>query len=254
VTLLLQCRDVSKSFNGLSAAAGISLSVGAGEIVGIIGANGAGKTTLLNMISGYIRPTSGSILFNGEDVTGIEPRVLTQRGIARSFQVPQLFLNATVRENMMLALSLLVQPRSKLLRDFGDQGLVEDVDRMLQHYDIQRHAHTVVRSVPQGVRKLLDIGMAICGQPSLVLLDEPTSGVSSDEKHELMRRLMGRLRADATTTIFIEHDMEVVREYASRVVALYDGQVLADGQPGDVFSKEEVLRLIVGKTENAPQC
>jgi branched-chain amino acid transport system ATP-binding protein len=247
---LLECRGVSKSFNGLAATTGIDLSVAAGEIIGIIGANGAGKTTLLNMISGYLRPSAGSIRFDGHDVTGLEPRILTRRGIARSFQVPQLFLEATVRENMMLALSLLVRPRSELLHRFSNEVLALEADRALEHYDIQRHAHVTVRTVPQGVRKLLDIGMATCGEPLLILLDEPTSGVSSEEKHSLMRRLMSRLRARSTTTIFIEHDMEIVKEYASRVVALFDGRVIADGEPDVVFRDNEVLRLIVGRTHS----
>jgi branched-chain amino acid transport system ATP-binding protein len=246
MTHLLECIGVQKRFGNFVATQGIDLAVPSGEFVGMIGANGAGKTTLLNVVSGYLRPSAGKVIFQGLDVTGIQPRILARRGIARSFQVPQLFAHATACENMMLALALLVEPKASLMRPFADARLSADARRVLASYGIDGYADTVVSKLPQGVRKLIDIAMATCGHPKLVLLDEPTSGVSNEEKHDLMMRLAQRFSAASTTVMFIEHDLEIVRTYASRVVALYDGKIICDGAPEIVFGDESVMRLIAG--------
>lgn len=251
MTSLLQCVGVQKRFGDFLATQGIDLAVESGEVVGIIGANGAGKTTLLNIVSGYLLPTAGKILFQGNDVTGLPSRILVRKGIARSFQIPQLFARSTARENMMLALALLVEPQSAIMHNFADERLADDAGRVLASYGLERHAETVVSKLPQGVRKLLDIAMATCANPTLVLLDEPTSGVSSEEKHDLMRGLARRFREMATTVVFIEHDMEIVREYASRVVALYDGKIISDGSADEVFADGQVVQLITGRSKRA---
>jgi branched-chain amino acid transport system ATP-binding protein len=203
------------------------------------------------VISGHLRPTSGRIIFQGRDVTGEPPRKLVRQGIARSFQVPQLFHRSTILENMMLALSLLVEPASSILQRFTDERMAEAARAVLASYGIERHADLVVSKVPQGIRKLLDIAMATCADPKLVLLDEPTSGVSSEEKHQLMQRLMERFAAAAATVVFIEHDMEIVRRYSSRVVALCDGEIIADGSAGAVFGQTKVIERVVGRVKPA---
>lgn len=147
---------------------------------------------------------------------------------------------------MMIALSLLAEPRRSLLRRFSDRSLAERARRILNEYGIAGHADAVVAKVPQGVRKLLDIAMATCAGPDLVLLDEPTSGVSAEEKDALVSHLIGRFRERSTTVIFIEHDMQIVREYASRVIALYEGRIIADGGAADVFADADVVRFITG--------
>jgi branched-chain amino acid transport system ATP-binding protein len=243
---LLQCMGVQCRFGDFVATRGVDLSLRESEVIGIIGANGAGKTTLFNIISGYLKPTEGRIRFRGVDVTGMPPRVLARRGIARSFQVPQLFGSNTVCENMMIALSLLAEPRRSLLRRFSDRSLIDRARYILNEYGIAEHADAVVMKVPQGVRKLLDIAMATCASPDLVLLDEPTSGVSAEEKDALVSRLIGRFRERSTTVIFIEHDMQIVREYASRVIALYEGRIIVDGGAADVFADADVVRFITG--------
>jgi branched-chain amino acid transport system ATP-binding protein len=251
VTELLRCIAVQRRFGDFVATKGIDLSVGRGEIVGIIGANGAGKTTLLNIVSGYLKPTAGRVLFRGVDVTGLPPRALAQQGVARSFQVPQLFGSCTALENMMIAQSLLMEPRTSLVRRFSDKALIDQAHRVLEAYGIAEHADAVVASIPQGVRKLLDIAMATCANPELVLLDEPTSGVSADEKNDLVSRLIGRFRGMSCAVVFIEHDMDIVREYASRVIALYDGRIIADGEASTVFTNDDVVRFITGAFNRA---
>ncbi|HVX78552.1 MAG TPA: ABC transporter ATP-binding protein [Bradyrhizobium sp.] len=252
MTGLLQCVGVQCRFGDFLAAKGIDLTVRRGEIVGIIGANGAGKTTLFNIISGYLKPTVGRIKFRGNDVTGLPPRLLARQGIARSFQVPQLFGSRSARENMMIALALLAERHSSILRRFSEPRLVDQAQRILSAYGIAEHADAVVANIPQGVRKLLDIAMATCADPDLVLLDEPTSGVSAEEKNELVSFLIERFRKMSTTVIFIEHDMEIVREYASRVIALYEGRIIADGAAADIFADNDVIRFITGTAGGVP--
>ncbi|MGX9427791.1 MULTISPECIES: ABC transporter ATP-binding protein [Bradyrhizobium] len=251
MTDLLQCIGVQRRFGDFLAAKGIDLTVRHGEIVGIIGANGAGKTTLFNIISGYLKPTDGRIMFRGMDVTGLPPRFLVRQGIARSFQVPQLFGRSTARENMMIALSLLAERRPSILRRFSERGLIDQAERVLSAYGIGEHADAVVANIPQGVRKLLDIAMATCADPALVLLDEPTSGVSSDEKNQFVSGLIERFRKASTAVIFIEHDMDIVREHASRVIALYEGRIIADGAADVIFADEDVIRFITGAAGGA---
>lgn len=250
MSAVLECIDVKRSFGGFLAAKGIDLTVNSGEFVGIIGANGAGKTTLLNIVSGYLKPTSGRVVFKGREISGVAPRRLALSGIARSFQVPQLFARSTARENMMLAISLLCEPAAAIWKNFDDRAVARKADEILVSYGLGEHAHVLASELPQGVRKLLDIAMATCADPTLVLLDEPTSGVSSEEKNDLMESLAKRFRERKTTVVFIEHDMEVVRQYASRVVALYDGKVIRDGTPDFVFSDESVIQFITGHAKS----
>jgi branched-chain amino acid transport system ATP-binding protein len=252
VTNLLECIGLRKRFENFVAMRGIDLAVRSGEMVGIIGANGAGKTTLLNMISGYLRPSAGKITFQGTDVTGAPPRMLARAGIARSFQVPQLFTHSTMLENMMLARSLLREPAGAIMRRFDDTRIADEARHVLASYGIERYADLVVGKLPQGVRKLLDIAMATCARPKLVLLDEPTSGVSTEEKNGLMQRLMERFTATSTTVVFIEHDMDIVRRYSSRVVALCDGDVISDGPADAVFAAEDVITRVTGQPKVAP--
>ncbi|UOM37172.1 ABC transporter ATP-binding protein [Acuticoccus sp. I52.16.1] len=246
MTPILECRDIAKSFGGFAAASGIDLKVGEGDMVGVIGSNGAGKTTLINIVSGYLKPTKGKVFFRGEDVTGVPARRLARKGIARSFQVPQLFTSATALENMMMALGLVARPRGEILARFDDAALKAAAHATLAEYGIDGAASSLVSELPQGTRKLLDIAMAMAAEPRLVLLDEPTSGVSNEEKNDVMQRLAERFRAHGTTVVFIEHDMDIVARFATRVVALTDGMVIADGTPSEVFAHAEVASVIVG--------
>lgn len=244
MTPVLQCTALSKSFDGISAAAGISLTVKKGEVLGIIGANGAGKTTLLNMISGYLTPSAGSIHVKGMDITGMPSRKVARMGVGRSFQIPQLFESSTALEVAILAISL---AKDSGWRQFTSPVRHEGAARnLLATFQLSHLENEPISKIPQGSRKLLDIAIATCADPEIILLDEPTSGVSHEEKHQVMETLWSSFDRLGTTVLFIEHDMDLVRQYATRVAALYAGEVIADGDPDTVFSNPEVVQKICG--------
>jgi branched-chain amino acid transport system ATP-binding protein len=237
---VLSSRSLSKHFDGVVAADDVSVEVAAGERVGLIGSNGAGKTTFVNMVTGYLKPDAGTISLDGRDITALGPRAITRLGVARSFQIPQLCAEMTVLENMLVA------------RACGNEDLSfwrpvkNDVASLLERFSIGQYAQRRVTELPGGVRKLLDIALALTAQPKLLLLDEPTSGVSSEEKLPLMDTVMKAVEGVNAAVLFVEHDMEVVARYATRVVAFYNGRVLADGAPAAVLADAEVRRHVTG--------
>ena len=243
---ILHCVGIGKNFDGLQAAKGIDLSVNKSEILGVIGANGAGKTTLLNIISGYLKPSSGRVHLRGEDVTGLAPRQIKHKGVGRSFQIPQIFDRSTMLENMMLAVSLACDRSWSRLQPFDNEVRAKEAYEILTALGIVEFAGTIAGALPHGVRKLLDIALALTAKPDLVLLDEPTSGVSTEEKNAVMTTLWDGFARNHTTVVFIEHDMELVEQYATRVVALYEGEVIASGSPGEVLSDAQVVQVIRG--------
>jgi branched-chain amino acid transport system ATP-binding protein len=241
---MLQVTALNKHFDGVVAADQVTLEVAAGERVGLIGSNGAGKTTFVNLITGYLKPDAGAIALDGRDITGLGPREIMRLGVARSFQVPQLCAEMSVLDNMLVAMAC------------GDGGLsfwqpahtpgkIDLVEGILGKFRLADHAGRRVGELAGGVRKLLDIALALTGKPKLLLLDEPTSGVSVEEKFPLMDTVMGALERE--TVLFVEHDMDIVTRYASRVVAFYSGRVLADGPPASVLNDAEVRRHVTGE-------
>jgi branched-chain amino acid transport system ATP-binding protein len=246
MTALLDCRDIQKKFNGRPVI-DVNVSMEAGEVLGIIGANGAGKTTLVNIITGYVKPSAGRVVLAGEDITNLPPRRVTGKGVARSFQIPQLFRNMSSVENVMIALVLGSGGITAQLGSFANAKRRAEALDILRHFGISSYADELVATQPQGVRKLLDIAVAMCRAPRLVLLDEPTSGVSSSEKHKIMTMLWNAIAETRTGVLFIEHDMELVKHYAHRVIALYQGRIIANGRPEEVFRDEQVQLYVTGK-------
>jgi len=250
---LLHVDRVNKRFGAVVAAADIMIVVHAGECVSLIGSNGAGKTTLVNMITGYLKPDDGRISFGGRDITALAPRAITRLGVARSFQIPQLYGDLSVLDNMLVANACHDQTLSfRLPAHRGDA--VERAEGLLERFRLLEHRNRRVAGLPGGVRKLLDIAMALTAAPKLLLLDEPTSGVSADEKFPLMDTVMTALADDATCVLFVEHDMEIVSRYASRVVAFYAGRVVADAAPREALAADDVRRYVTGEllTEAGP--
>jgi branched-chain amino acid transport system ATP-binding protein len=243
---ILQARGISKSFGAVVAAADINVDIHDAEIVGVIGSNGAGKTTFINMVTGYLKPSAGTITFRGQDITGLQPRVVTRTGICRSFQIAQLYSGLTVLDNMLIALGMLREGKLSWLAPLKTPEREKAAREVLAQYAIEEHADALVSTLSQGVRKLLDIAMSTVSKPPLLLLDEPTSGVAVDEKFAVMDNVMNAVRASGAASMFVEHDMEIVGRYASRVVAFYDGRILADGPTAKVLDDPEVRKYVIG--------
>jgi branched-chain amino acid transport system ATP-binding protein len=256
MTPILSVRDLEKTFGAVVAARDITLDVPPEQTVGIIGANGAGKTTFINMITGHLRPSKGSILFEQRDITGRPSREITRLGISRSFQVAQVFPSLTVFENMCAAAAVAQASGTglaRMLMPLRSRETLREADAAVELFRIASYRHTRASTLPQGVRKLLDIAMAVVGSPRILLLDEPTSGISIEEKFDLMQVVMSALKSRRLTVLFVEHDMEIVGRFADRVLAFYDGTVIADGAPAQALADARVQNLISGTKPVHPE-
>ncbi|AMV71921.1 ABC transporter ATP-binding protein [Desulfuromonas carbonis] len=246
MTAILETRGLTKSFGAVTAAANINVVIHESEVVGVIGSNGAGKTTFINMVTGYLKPSEGEILFRGKRINGCSPRQVTRTGICRSFQVAQLFPELTVLENMLIACRMLSGKRLGGFAPLKTEASLQSARAALVDYGIEEYAEAVVATLPQGVRKLLDIAMAMVGRPALLLLDEPTSGVAIDEKFGLMDTVMNAVGRSGAASLFVEHDMEIISRYATRVIAFYDGHVIADAPTAEALEHPDVREYIIG--------
>ena len=249
MTAILSVQGLEKTFGSVTAARDISCDIPIGQTVGIIGANGAGKTTFVNMVTGHLAPSKGTIRFEGRDVTGLPSRTICRLGISRSFQVAQIFPSLTVFENMCAARAIAKQD-GKLLRGvmnaLRSKATVAESEEALALFGLTASRDARASTLPQGLRKLLDIAMASAGAPRLLLLDEPTSGISVEEKYQLMDTIMAALKSRGITVLFVEHDMEIVQRFADRVLAFYDGTVIADGPPDVALADAKVREFVTG--------
>lgn len=246
MSAILETRGLTRTFGAVVAAMDLNVRIDQGEVVGVIGSNGAGKTTFINMVTGYLPPSSGDILFDGRSVLGRAPRDITRLGMARSFQVAQLFPQLTVLENALVALVAAEGPRPSFFRPLNTRQRRDRADAIFAEFGIGRYRDALVSTVPQGARKLVDIAMALVSRPRMLLLDEPTSGVSSEEKFALMDTVMAVVRLHGVTVLFVEHDMEIVARYVTRLMAFYSGEIIADGPPKSVLGDARVQELVVG--------
>ena len=249
MTALIETVGVSKAYGSFVALDGVSLAVARGELLSIVGPNGAGKTTLVNVLTGLLTPTSGTVRFKGEDIAGIGPVALAKRGMARAFQLVHIFPALTVAQTIGVAV---VSQASKSLRLFSrvatDSALRSRVREVAGIFGLETKLDTESRLLSQGEKKLLDIASAFALTPEVILLDEPTSGVSSGDKHGIMRTLMdAATHAGVQAIILVEHDMNLVAEYSSRIVALKEGKVLADLPPSEFFRDPAIVAAVVGK-------
>jgi len=242
---VLEARRLNKSFGAVTAAADIDVSIDEDSVVGLIGSNGAGKTTFINMITGYLAPTSGQIVYQGREITGFKPREVTALGICRSFQIPQLFNTLSVTENLLVGVE--IASRSTRADSTSRASERAQVEQLIERFNLGGYATQAAAQLPEGVRKLLDIAMAVAGRPKVLLLDEPTSGVSAEEKFRLMDMVMSALKSEGVTVLFVEHDMDIVSRYTHRVLAFYEGRIIADGAPAQVLQDAEVRRYVIGE-------
>jgi branched-chain amino acid transport system ATP-binding protein len=246
MAVVLETIGLTHYFDHVVAAEDVSVRIEAGERVGIVGPNGAGKTTFLNLITGYLKPQRGRILHLGQDITGLPPREVIRRGIARSFQVPQLYTGLSVLENLLVALAAREGHDLDFWHTLKREDRIAEALELLGQFGLADYAPRSVNELPEGGRKLLDIALAFALQPQLLLMDEPTSGVSMREKFDVMDALVEVLQRTRVTTVFVEHDMEVVYRYAERVLVFNEGRIVADGDPQTLFADAEIRQAVVG--------
>ena len=244
--IVLHVKGLRKAFGAVIAADDLDVQVPAAARLSLIGSNGAGKTTFVNMVTGYMKPDSGEILLYGDNVVGFSPRRISQMGVCRSFQIPQLCESMTAVDNLIVAGTIASKQKASFFRPVHDRRNVDRALEMLARFGLTDYADQPVEQLPGGVRKLIDIAMALVSQPRVLLLDEPTSGVSSEEKFPLMDRVMAALAGEKVAVIFVEHDMEVVTRYADRVLAFYSGDIIADDTPECVLADPKVQEFVTG--------
>jgi len=247
-TPALEIRNLHKNFGALNVAADINLSLPRGARHALIGPNGAGKTTLVNLITGQIKASAGKVLLNGGEITALSQAARTRRGIARTFQVNRLFRNLTVLENVYLPISERTGACNRLWRSAGKETVViEEALAHLQSLELMADARRPVRELPYGRQRLVEIAIALAQRPKLLLLDEPAAGVPSSENHlilDVISQLDPRI-----TVLIIEHDMDVVFRFASRITVLVAGAVLTEGTPEDIAADERVRAVYLGERE-----
>ena len=255
MSVILNARGLNKAFGAVTAAKDVSAAIEQDSVVGLIGTNGAGKTTFINMITGYLKPDTGAIEYQGRDITRLPPRAITRLGICRSFQIPQLYSSLSVLDNMRIGLGIVLR-NAGLGGYFARPGApvpgfgkpAEEVaEHLLARFGLADYRSRNAQVLPGGVRKLLDIALTMVAKPRVLLLDEPTSGVSAQEKFGIMQMVLDAVRAEGATVLFVEHDMEVVSRFAQRVLAFYDGRIIADAPPAVALQDPEVKRHVVGR-------
>lgn len=242
---MLEVHDVRKAFDGFQAVAGVSLRVASGEIAAIIGPNGAGKTTLFNVITGHLRPDGGSVTLKGRDITGFPPHDISRLGLGRSFQRTNIFPRLTVFENVQAAF---LSHRGRGLDLFGrvERLYREETEAVLVSVGLLEKANEVSGFLSHGNQKQLELGIALASEPDLLLLDEPTAGMSAAETRETIRLVERITRERGLTLLFTEHDMEVVFSIAQRITVLHQGRVIAEGRPAEVRNDPDVRRVYLG--------
>jgi len=244
---VLETRELGREFGALQAVAGVSLTVRPGELRAVIGPNGAGKTTLFHLISGWLTPTAGRVLFRGRDVTALAAPARCRRGISRTFQITSIFPELSVLENVRIAVQLKGRGSFRLL---GGGVLLETTERRaresLEFMGLGDRAEALASTLPHGDQRLLEIAMAVAQEPELLLLDEPTQGLSPEDTASTVAVIRHIAREQHLTIMLVEHDMDVVFDLADRISVLHFGQLIAEGAPDEIRANAEVQRAYLG--------
>ncbi len=238
---VLRTEGLTVRFGGLTALDNVNFEIQHGEIRAIIGPNGAGKSTFFNCLTGVLRPTSGRILFNGDDITGFPPNKISRKGIARSYQITNILPNATTLENVRIAAQSRRHGWSMLTHHSAYRDIIDKAQAVLDSVGLEAKAEDLAANLSHGEQRNLEIGIALATEPQLLCLDEPTAGMSAAETHdtmELVRRIAKNL-----TILIVEHDMQVVMELAQRITVFHYGRVLADGTPADIQQNPRVQEV-----------
>ncbi|WP_421698732.1 ABC transporter ATP-binding protein [Ancylobacter sp.] len=234
---MLQTIGLNKRFGGLHVTNNVDLTLEEGEVHCLIGPNGAGKSTLFRLILGEHVPSSGSILFGGEDITGLKPFQRIRRGMSVKFQVPGIFKALSVRQNLEIAMQ----------HHYDPAVLTEEIDKLLAFLNLTADATRLAGNLSHGQKQWLEIGMAVSLKPRLLLLDEPTAGMSPEETHAT-GEMVKRLNAEGMTVLAVEHDMAFVRQVAHKVTVLHLGRVFAQGSIDEIVANEDVAAIYLGQT------
>jgi branched-chain amino acid transport system ATP-binding protein len=242
---MLEVRNIRKAFSGFTAVAGVSLDVPAQGITAVIGPNGAGKSTLFNLLTGHLRADDGSVWFEGRDITGAAPHAICRMGVGRSFQHTNIFRKLTVFENVQAALIA----HGGEARNFWSRAQAlyrDDAHQLLGSLGLAEQADVVADALSHGNQKQLELGIALASDPKLLLLDEPTAGMSAAETREAIQLLERIVAERKLTLMFTEHDMDVVFSIAHKIAVLHQGKLIAEGAPAEVRGNAEVRRVYLG--------
>ncbi|WP_298288307.1 ABC transporter ATP-binding protein [Thiomonas sp.] len=245
---LLQLQSVSRRFGALKALTDISLEVRPGELRAVIGPNGAGKTTLFNLISGFFPPTEGRILFDGKPIHTVNPQELVKRGIIRTFQITEIFRSLTVYENLRIAVEIAqgVNLRPWMTRTLRKR-IDSRVEELMHLVKISDKAGRVTGELSHGDQRVVEVGIALSRNPKLLLLDEPTAGMGDEETHHMTALIRDLNKSQGITTLFVEHDMEIVFGIADRITVLDNGSLLAEGSADDIAQNPRVQAAYLGQ-------
>lgn len=242
---LIETRNVSKRFGGFLALKDISVRIPRGKLTSIIGPNGAGKSTYFNMLSGAHAPSGGQVIFDGQDITGLKPHDFAHIGIAKSFQITNLFPRFTALENVRIALQAHVSRYGLWRKRSALAGLEERAMDLLRTVGLQDRARHRAHELAHGQQRSLEIAVALAADPKLLLMDEPTAGMSPEETKTMMHLI--RELVEARTVVLVEHKMKMVMGISDRIVVLHHGELLAEGTPDDIRSDEQVKRVYLGQ-------
>ncbi|MCF8145945.1 MAG: ABC transporter ATP-binding protein [Deltaproteobacteria bacterium] len=244
---MLEVEGLSKSFGGLKAVSDVCLQINEGELSSIIGPNGAGKSTFFNLLGGKFRPDSGKILFQGEDITGLPPHKVCRKGMSKSFQRQNIFPRLNAFENIQIAV-LSEQKRIRNLALPAGRQCRAETDQVLERVGLEDKRDNLAGYLSYGDQKRLEIGIALATRPRLLLLDEPTAGMSPDETVTITHLIQKLAREQRLTLLFVEHDMSVVFGISEKIRVMHLGRIIAEGNPEEVQSNPEVQRIYLGET------
>lgn len=245
---VLKVENLSKSYQGVKAVQGLSLSVAPGELLAMIGPNGAGKSSCFNILNGHIRPDEGRIIICGKETTGLSPERISRLGVGRTFQVAETFASMTVRENVQLAIQCARFNALSLSAFIGNLGrnFRAEADDLLELIGLKEQAGRSCRELPYGDIKRLELAIALAGDPKLLLMDEPAAGMATKERMQLMQLTSRIAKERQLAVLFTEHDMDIVFDHADRIIVLNRGKLIAEGSPAQVRANEDVQAIYLG--------
>jgi len=250
--VILSVKNLSRAFGKFYAIKDVSLEVKKGEITALIGPNGAGKTTFYNVVTGKYRPTTGRITFMGRDITGLPPHKIARRGLGRSFQITNIFLENTVEENILAALVAYHGKGLSLFRSMESYGaLKEEAHQILEMLGLAHRAGEVAKKLAYGDKRLVEIGIALAGHPKMIMLDEPTAGMTPEETDRMVAMIQDLFQETGITFFITEHDMKVVFSMAHRILVLHQGSLLAQGIPEEIRTNPQVREAYLGGSLDA---